>query len=451
MRLKLVFTIFLMFLAVGNAQSAVTSYDHTFVANDVFSADFHTRLNANFNRSLTGGINNINSANILDDSLLEADMADEINPRIRTYEGAACEYVYEGLLPVTSASLTSNTSAGTAYPRGFRINKASATAKTYTASRWTFVDIDSSGNFQYSEQTIDGSTPSVASNSIRLARVSTDGSTVVSVSDLRRTSCANGPFSAISDASGEATLSDVLKNGSPVRKFSHAGRTPVGFAQGAFVSWDSHTAFKVTSGSLYINGKYRSVSTDISVPTTADAPTTGISGVDTTISASTKYCVYAVADQDSVKGYSITYSANCSAPAGVTSYRLIGSIDTDATSLFTSNDVFVAHGFSPKETLGASAFFNGASSTIPLIDTFNIASWTDNGVGDYTATFDKGFRTANYSAVATGYDNDVPVTCNAGTVTRAVGSYRFAMYRAGTGTATDCEDVNLQIFGDITS
>lgn len=240
---KLLFTIPLFLLFIGIGHAAVTSLDNTFVANDQYSSDFYSRLNRNFTQVLNGGVNSINNANIVDDSLTEAEFADEINPRVRTYEGAACEYVYTGLLPVTGGSLTQNTSAGTAYPRGFRINKASATAHSYTASKWTWVDIDQNGDFQYSEQAIGSATPSVATNSIRLARVSTDGTTVFSVLDLRKTSCTNGPFSIISDAAGEATLGDILKY--------------PGWANGLNITTkDSHSVY-INPGAAYINGEYR--------------------------------------------------------------------------------------------------------------------------------------------------------------------------------------------------
>lgn len=330
-------TILWLSLDVINAQADITSPDHTFVANDQYSSDFHTRLNRDIVQ-LTNGVNNIVDGQVRADTLLERSMADEINPRIRTFEGAACEFVYTGLEPATGASLTTNIAAGTAYPRGFRCNKTSATSKTYTASKWTFVDIDQNCDFQYSEVAIGAATPTVASNSIRLARVSTDATTVGSVVDLRTTTCTDGPFEQIKDVSTESSIEDILKNGSPI-KF---GGTE-GWIQGLHVQWSAHTSFKVTTGSAYINGKFRSVSTDVTVPQTADAPASSTSGIDTgAIAASTAYNVFAVADEDNVKTMSISYSTS-SAPTGVTSYRKIGQIITDATSLFTSEDAVTIH------------------------------------------------------------------------------------------------------------
>lgn len=440
----------LLLLMAKPAFSAVTTFDNTFVANDVFSSDFHTRLNANFSKSLTGGINNISTANIVDDTLTEADMADEINPRVRTYEGAACEFVYTGLLPVTSGTLSTTIGSGTAYPRGYRINKASSTAHSFTASKWTYVDIDQNGDFQYSEVAIGGSTPSVASNSIRLAKVSSDTSTVNTVTDLRRTSCANGPFSAISDTASEATLADVLQSGAPVRRFSNAGRTPQGFVQGFNVSYDTVSTFKVTAGSAYINGKYRAVSTDTTVTTSTDSPQDGTSGLDTgTVTGGPlQYCVYAVADQDSVKTPSFTYSTNCTAPAGVTNSRLIGSIRTDATNLFTSRDVVTAHSIANYETPFAWIRMEGNSGAPKIQRSFNISTLTENATGAWTVTFNNNPVSADYAVVqtcgsgGTATGNYLPVT---GTITTSSTKF-FCMNTAGATVTTP--DVSAQFFGD---
>ena len=129
--------------------------------------------------------------NIKADSLGELDMGDNINPRIRDNEilgigedtlNSSQAIRITGLQPATDSDLTSDISAGTAYVNGFRVNK-SATTKTYTANRDTYVDLNQTGTFTYSEVTVDGAAPAVAANSIRLAKVRTDGSTITTVTD----------------------------------------------------------------------------------------------------------------------------------------------------------------------------------------------------------------------------------------------------------------------------
>lgn len=378
----------------GQAWSATTSVDHVFTANDIHSSTFHTKLNRDISQLLTGGINNINDANIVNDSLKEADMADEINPRIRTYEGASCAFVYTGLLPSTDSDLTSDISAGTAYPDGYRVVKAAATAKTYTASKWTWVDLDKNGDFQYTELPIGSGTPAVAAYSIRLALVSTDSTTVNTVTDLRTTSCANGPFSNIGSATGESNLDDMLAKGKPIRKSFLGGQNSSGYSQGAYVSWSGHTTFTVTSGSLYINGEYRTASTDITVPNSADDPASSVSGiVSGSIAANTTYNVYAVADQNAVKPFSVSFGESAT---GLTNYRLIGQIKTDASSLFSSRDVLIANGVSERELVGGYITFNG-TGTVAVLDSFNVSGITDDGTGLYTISWDNDFNDANYS------------------------------------------------------
>lgn len=444
MRFKALLMAFL--LICGSAYADIASPDHTFVQNDTFSSDFHTRLNEDI-VELTNSVNNIDDSQMKADTLLERSFADEINPRVRTAEGASCEFVHSGLLPSTDSDLTSDISAGTAYPLGYRINKASATAHTYTASKWTYVDIDINGDFQYQEQTIDGSAPAVASNSIRLARVSTDSTQIVAVSDLRTTSCTSGPFEAISDVSGEATLEDILANGAHVRQFSHAGRTPVGYVGGLIVSWDTHTTFKVTKGAAYINGKYRFSSSDITVPQTADSPSTGVSGLDTgSVGTSARHCIYAIADQDSVPSYSVSFSQSCSSPTGITNYRLIGSIATDASGLFTSQDVTTAHAIGAREVVGGWARFNTSSSTT-LTRGYNVSGLTDQGTGDTTVTWDFDFEGSGgdelYSCVCSS-----ALDCSISGM--APGTCRVLTDDLGGATPTDTARVTVIAIGDQT-
>lgn len=397
--LKRLFLI-LSLLVIGshNLSAGTVSFDQVTISGDITVAKY----NADLNTIYQDYNSNVQTSNILNGTITEPDFSDNANPRIRDYElgGSAteCEMVYTGLLTTTtSGTLTGSVPSGTAYPRGYRVVKSSSTSKTFTASRWTFVDIDINGNFTYSEVSIAGATPSVAPNSIRLSRVSTDGTQILAVQDLRSLSCTSSKFSTVKEVVGEATLDDMIKNGTPVRRFWSNGRTPTGWAQGAFVSYDTATTFKVTAGSLYINGKYRAISTDITVTTGADNPSVGTSGLDTgTVTGGPlTYYVYGVADQDTTPTYSITYSTSASAPSGVTNYRLLGSIKTDSTNLFTSRDALTAHGISERELISSWISFNG-TGTIAINDGLNISSITDDGVSLYTITWANAYPSANY-------------------------------------------------------
>ena len=400
----------LSLLVIGSQQvsAAVTTYDYTFVENDVYSSDFATRLNANFTKALTGGINNVESANIKDDSLLEADFADEINPRVRTAEGASCQNFVttsSGLLPATGASLTTNIAAGVGYPLGYRVSKASTTAHTYTASKWTWVDLDTLGNFRFTETAFGAADPGVYANSMRLAIVSSDGTTVNTVTDLRVTNCMTGPFNILQNNAGEASLDDILKNGAVGKPTYVGGSVPVGFAQGGYISYNNGTSFKVAPGTFYINGKYRANSLDVTVPITVNVPAMGTSGiVSGSPVASTTYKVYAVADQVASKNFSVSFGT---APSGLTNYREIGQLYTSSDTAFVSHDIVTAH-TTDFNTVQKGKVTNAANFTISnLIPgaryrlALNVKWVTATGYPGLTINGDGGAN-YNWAAAATG-------------------------------------------------
>ena len=165
-----------------------------------FSADsgvphleyFRTTVVNAINGQVQGSGTTGSTTNILADSLGELDMADEINPRIRANEilgigvdttSVQTAFVASGLTPATSASLTSNISAGVAYINGYRVAK-NATSKTYSASMDTYVDLDQTGGFTLSAVVNGAAAPAVAANSARLAKVVTDGTSITSVTNL---------------------------------------------------------------------------------------------------------------------------------------------------------------------------------------------------------------------------------------------------------------------------
>jgi len=443
------------------ALSDTVSLDSDYVAGQALSVD---KLN-NDRHSLTDGVNNIrgvyaggvqSSGQIKADTIGEENLADDSNPRIRTGEGAACpDFVVSGLLPSNSASLVGSVPAGIAYPDGYRIEKTSSTAKVFTASKWTYVYLLTSGSMSYSETTIGATAPTAPANSAVLARVSTDSSTINDVTDLRRTSCSNGPFSAISDAPNEATLSDLFSVGVDNRRFSPAGRTPEGYIRGLWVSLDATTTqFIVTKGSAYINGKYRFISQDATIPQTADSPTDATSGVDSApVVSDTTYYVYAVADQVESDALSITYSTSATAPAGTTNHRLIGRIGTDSNTRFASeSSVFTAHAYSDRESIGGWVNFKG-TGVVQVNNSYNVSSLTDHGTSDYTVTWDKDFSNANYSVVCSNKQNssgNVPTTCGmSGTSSNpAVGSVRIYSGTDSNGNPIDSEITNVIAIGD---
>jgi len=333
---KALFSIcFILSLIVTSSQawSAIVSLESNYVEGE---ADIVGHLNRD-RQAMVDGINNISGAStgtnqssgqIQADTIAEENMADDANPRIRTYEGAACEFVYTGLLPsTTSGTLIGSIPSGTAYPAGYRIKKASSTAHTFTASKWTWIDLDKNGNFNYLEQAIGSSAPSVTADAIRLARVSTDSAQISTVTDLRTTTCTDGPFSGIRDAQGEASLGDIFTNG--------AG----GWENGLAITSNSTTKVNIGVGSAYINGQYRTLSSVLSIDSSIIAdPASSRSGIDSgTLIANKNYYIYAVGDQDATNQITGILSTSSTAPSGTTNSRRIGEVSTDTTGLFNAS------------------------------------------------------------------------------------------------------------------
>ena len=312
-----------MFLLVmsGQAMSGTVSFDQLSVSSDLNAVKYSDDLNRIYQK-----VNHdIQTDNIENDTIAEVDMADNANARIRTNEGAWCaDFVYTGLLPTTTTgTLVGSIPAGIGYPDGYRVVKSGATAKTFTATKWTWVYLDTSGNFQYIETAIGAATPTAPDNSLTIARVVTNGTEVTSVVDLRTTSCTTGPFNIIADDTGESTLEDLVKYG--------VG----GIKNGLGIVFEDTDSVLVNPGSAYINGQYRTLTTQLSVPFTADDPSAGTSGLDTgSVAASTTYYLYAAADVEGSKAVTGIFSANATTPSGVTNYRKIGEASTNAASQF---------------------------------------------------------------------------------------------------------------------
>ena len=324
-----------LFIALP-VRADIVSLETAFVAGD-------TDVVGHLNRdriALENGVNNVqgiytgsvqSAGQIKASTIGQENMADDANPRVRTNEGASCpDFVYSGLLPTTTTgTLVGTIPAGVVYPDGYRVSKTSGTSKTFTASKWTYVDINTAGSFVYSEQSIGGAVPAVAPNAARLCRVSTDGTQIASVVDLRLTSCAAGPFSAIKDAQGEASLGDIFSRGSG------------GISQGLqIVTYDSATV-KVLPGAIYINGKYRGISADLKIPSNVvanGADNTSGSDAAGSATASTLYYVYGAADLSGDPNMTGVLSKSYANPSGFTNYRRIGEVSTDVAASFASCD-----------------------------------------------------------------------------------------------------------------
>jgi hypothetical protein len=174
-----------LLLTLGILLIGTSAYAYTPISPDNYiSPDDVTigRLEGNQN-IIVNAINNADGGNIKAGTITNSQLDSNTSPVTRWSESFN-NYVYTGLLAPTSSNLTSTTTAGTAYIQGARVVK-DATANTYTASQWTYVDLSNNGTYTYSATSINGSVPAVATNSIRLFRVSSDATTINTVRDDR--------------------------------------------------------------------------------------------------------------------------------------------------------------------------------------------------------------------------------------------------------------------------
>lgn len=182
---KYIFSILFLLIFCRLSYAGAISVSSFITADDVTVAHLETMRS-----TFQGAINSADGGLLQTATVTAAKLDANTNPENRWNE-AFNDFVYTGLTIPTSASLSSTTTSGTAYVYGTRVVK-DATAHTYTASKHTYVDLSNNGTYSYSEVAINASAPSVAANSIRLAKVSTDTSTVLSVTDLRVTSVTSG-------------------------------------------------------------------------------------------------------------------------------------------------------------------------------------------------------------------------------------------------------------------
>lgn len=210
---RLFLALFLVFALCGISQAAVVTEAYT-TADDV-TID---RLESN-RQALTDAANSLDGSLVTAGSIQCAGLDDNSCPEKRWDEGFN-DFVFSGLTIPTSASLSSTTASGIAYILGTRVVKDS-TAKTYTASRHTYVDLSNNGTYTYSEVAINGSEPSTATNSIRLARVSTDSTTVLSVRDDRVTeiSIAAGSAGSLADTDADTGIQTEESDDEDILRF----------------------------------------------------------------------------------------------------------------------------------------------------------------------------------------------------------------------------------------
>ena len=304
---KFLLTTILLLAFSTNGFCGIITIDSLSSDSSVTYTYFNNAFNA-IKNTVNGGVS---TQNIEDDSLTEADFADEINPRVRDNEQIG-DFTYTGMLPVTSANLTSNISAGTSYVNGFRV-VTGTTSKTYTASKDTYVYIDQNGTFQYEEVALGAEQPTDPANSLILAKVVTDGTAITGVTDMRRTTPAN--LRIYQDYKNGAVLSRDVTTATDVQ------------------IWEGEIEF----GSGATSGGRRNTGI-----ITIDTTSTGRNGLDTGSLAEGYYYVWAYPDPDNTTEYEAlasTSSTSITAVTDVDDERLIGWFYASSASAVSPDSI----------------------------------------------------------------------------------------------------------------
>jgi len=152
--------------------------------------------------SIAGVINgNIDTDNIADEAVTTAKMESNANPETRLAETGS-DFVSSGMAldPASgwgASQLTATITAGVAYISGKRVSISSIVSHPFTASKDTYVDIDSNGTIYYDEKTSGATAPTLPSGRMRLACVKTDANKITAYLTGRIVAGAN---------SGEGTI-----------------------------------------------------------------------------------------------------------------------------------------------------------------------------------------------------------------------------------------------------
>lgn len=169
----------------------------TFVNNDVapgavvFASDHNTQgalLAAVLNGGLDNG--NINASAAIATSKLADDAGitpTKLDPTVLSsfvfdFVASGCVWSGDSYGSTRNASMTS----GVVYIGGKRVTVNAVSARSFTASKDTYIDIDNTGTLTYTEVTNNAASPALAANSIRLGIVVTGASNIANAGSVNQ-------------------------------------------------------------------------------------------------------------------------------------------------------------------------------------------------------------------------------------------------------------------------
>lgn len=119
-----------------------------------------------------------------------------------------------GLVVTQDTLLDGDISEGVVYINQVGADITGVTGHTFTVSVDTYVDVDIAGTFTYVEVATGAGAPALTADSVRIALVETDGTTITGITDLRTITNLNNYVFGLVDIGVESTME--VYNGSGV-------------------------------------------------------------------------------------------------------------------------------------------------------------------------------------------------------------------------------------------
>lgn len=141
------------------------------------------------------------------DSIPASAMRDSANLELFRRDVLA-DFVAEGCIWSSITGLNGGMTEGVVYVGGVRMEINAITSKTFTASKDTYVSISNSGSVGYTEVNNGAAAPTLPSNSIWVARVSTNGTTITTIAQ-NNTTTTNGDVIYRSGPIGASSQGDT--------------------------------------------------------------------------------------------------------------------------------------------------------------------------------------------------------------------------------------------------
>lgn len=370
------------------------------------------------------------------------------------------DYVVSGLLSPTSADLNSTMTAGSAYAAGVRVTLA-ATAKLYTASKDTYVDLSNTGVLTYVEVANGAGAPAVTASSIRLQKVVTNGTAVTSVTQLASTNMTAAKMlatpTAAKTAAYTATLNDDFINCDATGGAFAVTLPPVATAAGrTFGIRKSDASANAVTLADTIDG---TAGRALLIPyATYFVRSNGVtySIIGAWRAGPGYFAALTVTGQSNLAAGSVGAPTICAIGDGNTGVYfpaagVIGQVTAGVERARIASDgsfSSVIPGGStllPEFKCRAWVNFNGVS-TISIRGSGNVASVTDNAVGSYTVNLTTAMPDVNFAAMLScegvGSGGNTASVKNTGITTSSVPINTFDSGTAGT----DLQSVFLAIF-----